>query len=249
MVNGVRTYIAWRPSRDTFTALGSGCVILALSALMRRFSEVNPIFSILIRDIGMLCLVGLFYPLWYMARHGISRATFGLHAEGRRGYLILNLLLAVLLLAFLGFSEAPFTLALFGQGQAWGYVLYVMLAGIFEVVYFYGFQRTLLEQAFGILPAIVLTAAFYSFHHMGFQTEFLRLFLVGLMYGSIYRMAGSALAIYPFFWGVGALYDVLVQSQDILPIVYAGQRGILLVVLYAVMAIYFRRRAAPRLFS
>ncbi len=224
---GARSWFAWRPSRDTLVAAGSGCVILALSALMRRFSEVSPVTSILLRDVAMLGLVGILYPLWYMQRRGMGRATFGLHAQRWRRYLALNLLLAGLLLAVLRLSQTPSGFSL--SGQNWGYVLYVMVAGIFEVVYFYGFQRTLFEQALGIVPAILLTAVFYSFHHMGFQTEFLKLFLVGIMYGSIYRMANSALLIYPFFWGVGALYDVLVQSQDILPIAHAWQRSIFLI--------------------
>lgn len=247
MVSGARSWVAWRPSRDTFAALGSGCMILALSALMRRFAEISPVISVLIRDVGMLGLVGIFYPLWYMGHRGIDRAVLGLHGKNWGRCLATNLLLAVLLLAVLGLSRSPFRPAFFGQD--WGYALYVMVAGIFEVVYFYGFQRTLLEQSFGILPAILFTAAFYSLHHMGFQTEFLKLFLVGIMYGSIYRMTNSALVIYPFFWGVGALYDVLVQSQDILPIVYAGQRGSLLLVLFAATAVYFRQQAKSRLVS
>ncbi len=37
--------------------------------------------------------------------------------------------------------------------------LYILLAGVFEVVQFYAWRRTLFERTFGIVPAIILAAA------------------------------------------------------------------------------------------
>ena len=68
------------------------------------------------------------------------------------------------------------------------------------------------QKAFGIIPAILLTAAFYSFHHAGFQPEFLELFFVGIMYIGVFYITKSLWIIFPFFWAVGALWDVLVDS-------------------------------------
>ena len=90
---------------------------------------------------------------------------------------------------------------------------YILVAGIFEMTFIYGYLRASLEKAFGIIPAIVLTSAFYSFHHAGFQPEFLHLFFVGLMYCSVYYITQNLLIIFPFFWGVGALWDVIVSSE------------------------------------
>ena len=67
--------------------------------------------------------------------------------------------------------------------------------------------------AFGIIPAIILTSVFYSFHHAGFQPEFMHLLFVGLMYCSVYYITQNLLIIFPFFWGVGALWDVIVSSD------------------------------------
>lgn len=90
---------------------------------------------------------------------------------------------------------------------------YILVAGIFEMTFIYGYLRASFEKAFGIIPAIVLTSAFYSFHHAGFQPEFLHLFFVGLMYCSVYYITQNLLIIFPFFWGVGALWDVIVSSE------------------------------------
>ncbi|MDI6603283.1 MAG: hypothetical protein QME57_04225 [Patescibacteria group bacterium] len=81
----------------------------------------------------------------------------------------------------------------------------------FKVIYFYGFLRQRFENAFGIIPGIILAALFYSFHHAGFQPEFVKLFFVGIMYVSVFRITKNALIISPFFWGMGACCDVLVS--------------------------------------
>jgi len=86
-----------------------------------------------------------------------------------------------------------------------------------------------------VIPAILLAAVFYSFHHIGFQPEFLQLFFVGVMYAAVYRTGNSVLLIYPFFWGVGALYNVLIQSREVSSIMYPGIRSLYLSVLIVFM--------------
>ena len=80
------------------------------------------------------------------------------------------------------------------------------------MVFIYGFLRYELERAFGILPAILITAVFYSLHHAGFQPEFTKLFFVGVMYVTVFCFTHNIFSIFPFFWGVGAVWDVLVNS-------------------------------------
>ena len=81
------------------------------------------------------------------------------------------------------------------------------------MTFIYGFLRMSFEKSFGIIPSILLTSVFYSLHHAGFQPEFLHLFLVGLMYCGVFYITKNMLIIFPFFWGVGALWDVLVSSE------------------------------------
>lgn len=81
------------------------------------------------------------------------------------------------------------------------------------MIFIYGFLRYEFERAFGILPAILITSAFYSFHHAGFQPEFTKLLFVGVMYVTVFYFTKNILAIFPFFWGVGAVWDALVNSE------------------------------------
>jgi membrane protease YdiL (CAAX protease family) len=119
---------------------------------------------------------------------------------------------------------------------------YVLLALCFELVFFYAFLRTLFERAFGIVPAIILAALFYAFHHFGLQPEYGKLVFVGLLYATTYRLGNSALLIFPFFLGVGGIYDVLVQSQVVSPIFYPEIRTLYLAVAIVATVVWFWKK-------
>ena len=80
-------------------------------------------------------------------------------------------------------------------------------------------------------------------HHAGFQPEFAKLFLVGVMYATVFRLGNSALLIYPFFLGVGGIYDVLIRSKVVAPIEYAELRTCLLVIAMAAAVLWAWRQA------
>jgi hypothetical protein len=241
-----KALFCWSPSLDTLVALGSGFTILVLSALMGRLAASGTLASMLLRDVGMLIFVGTLFPLWFIQHRHWRLADFGLHIKRWQMYVLLNLGLGGMLFGSLRLGRGPWELSI--DSHTLGCALYVMLAGIFEVVFFYGFQLTLFERAFGTVLAVLLTAVFYSFHHMGFQSEFLKLFIVGIMYGSVCRLAKSVLIIYPFFWGVGALFDVLIGAQAIVPITSPWPRSIGLLGFMAV-AIYWGKRQRFETFS
>ncbi|MEW6406140.1 MAG: hypothetical protein AB1649_30515, partial [Chloroflexota bacterium] len=92
---------------------------------------------------------------------------------------------------------------------------------------------------------IVLAAGFYSFHHAGFQPEFVKLFFVGLMYMSVFRTTRSLLILYPLFWGVGACWDVLVQYGTA-PEQLRWSYALVALGLMALAGIYFYRKAKRR---
>jgi hypothetical protein len=211
-------------------------VVLALSWAMIPTREI-PWLSIAIRDLAMIVLVGVALPLWYIRNHGSDWATFGLTWRRWMVYMPINLLLgALLFLLFRGESPPPDDFRL--TASVLWQCSYVMLAGVFEVVFFYSFQRTLFERAFGAIPAILLAAGFYALHHIGFQPEYAKLFPVGLIYALTFRLGNSALLIYPFFWGVGGCYDVLVQSQVVSETLYPEIRTLVLALLMTLIVIW-----------
>ncbi len=226
----------WQPTKETLVPTVAGMVVLALSWAMIPTREI-PWLSIAIRDELMILLVGIAFPLWYILRAGGDFVAFGLTLRRWYLYLPINLILgALLFLMFLNEVPLPADFRL-GALTLWE-IAFIMLAGVFEVVFFYSFLRTLFERAFGAVPAILLAAAFYAFHHIGFQPEYAKLFPVGLIYAITFRLGNSALLIYPFFWGVGGVYDVLVQSQAVSEIQHPVARSLALAGLVGITLVW-----------
>ncbi len=229
MKNTLSQLFRWHPSSETLVGLAAGIAVIALSAVM-TFSGDFGWLRIVIRDIGQILIVGIIFPLAYILRTGNNFSAFGLSLKNWPIFLLINFSLGMLLL-FLFLSRNPAPLEFHLTASIVWTSAYVMLALCFELIFFYAFLRTLLVRAFGAVPAIVLTALFYTFHHVGFQPEYKKLFFVGLLYATTYHLGNSALLIFPFFLGIGGIYDVLVQSQIVSPIPYPEIRTLYLTML------------------
>jgi membrane protease YdiL (CAAX protease family) len=232
----------WQPSRDTLVAFIAGIVMIVLSIAMGATNSI-PWISIFIRDIGQICL-GILFPLLYIRRHDNDLASFGFSFKKWYVFFPINLVLGILLL-MLFLSDVPPPVGFRLNIPVLWASTFIMLAVIFELIFFYGFLRTLFERAFGIVPGIFLCAVFYSLHHAGFQPEFGKLFVVGLTFGVIYRIGNSILLLYPFLAGVGATYDVLIQSKKVAPILYPEIRTIYLTVLILAIVIWTWFKSRP----
>jgi len=225
----LRGLFRWQPSRETFVALIAGVIVLGLSVAMIPF-ENRPWLRIILRDIGQIYLMGILLPLLFILRSGDSFARFGLSFRKWYVFLPINLVLGALLLSQFLSKSPPSAEFRLDAPTLWK-TSYIIIALFFELLFFYAFLRTLFEQAFGSALGIVLAALFYAFHHAGFQPEFGKLFFVGVLYATTYRLGNSALLIYPFFLGVGGIYDVLIQSKVVSPIPFPAIRTLFLAVL------------------
>jgi membrane protease YdiL (CAAX protease family) len=196
--------------KDTGIAALAILGMIGLSLLMIPFSE-NTLVSFILRDVLMIFGLGVvFVSLYAEKKGGTVLAELGFTKRRLILSIVINIVLATGLLAMFLSEQIPENVI--SLKNLYGTV-YILAAGIFEMTFIYGYIRMSMEKAFGIIPAIVLTSAFYSLHHAGFQPEFVHLFLVGLMYCSVFYITRNMLIIFPFFWGVGALWDVLVSSE------------------------------------
>ena len=241
MKHNLSKFFIWQPSKETLIPAIAGLVVVVLSVAMIPTKEM-PWLYILLRDVVMVSLVGILFPLLYILRNGRNLVSYGLSFKRWYVFLPINLVLGILLLLMFMSENLP-PADIHPSTLIYWQIVYIMLTGVFETIFFYSFQRTLFERAFGIVPGIVLTAIFYAFHHAGFQPEFGKLIFVGLLYATVFRLGNSALLIFPFFWGVGACYDVLVQSQVVSEIVYPEMRSILLAILIPAVIIWVWRSA------
>ena len=187
--------------------------MIGLSLLMLPFSgesRLDTVMSFLLRDVLMIFGLGVVFVSLQVDKKGkdILR-DMGFSRKKIILSIILDVVFAAALAAMFMKDGVPENVLNLNNLFA---ATYILTAGIFEMTFIYGFLRMSLEKTFGIIPAIILTSAFYSLHHAGFQPEFLHLFLVGLMYCSVFYITRNMLIIFPFFWGTGALWDVIISS-------------------------------------
>jgi membrane protease YdiL (CAAX protease family) len=200
-------------TKETAVAFYAGAGMIFLSLLMLLFggdSFFDKAMSFVLRDLFMIFGLGVVFVSLYVGKKEEGLKAIGFTGRKTVLSLVLDFVFAAGLLAMFLKDEKPAGILEVKNLYA---AAYILVAGIFEMTFIYGYLRASFENAFGIIPAIILTSAFYSFHHAGFQPEFLHLFLVGLMYCSIYYITQNLLIIFPFFWGVGALWDVIVSSE------------------------------------
>jgi len=218
-------------TKETLYAVLAGLLAIGLSLIMKTKIVENSTLAILIvRDVLMIVGIGVVFVL-----NRINRSQFKEYGltfdKGLRDFII-NIVLAVLL-AFVMISGLKQAGKEFVELNSYTFsrALYIILAGIFEAMFFYTYQRVVFEKSFGKIPSIVLVSLFYSFHHAGFQPEFLKLFFVGISFVLVVSITKSIWSIFPFYWSVGALLDVLVQSDVVSPIPIPFIRSITIITL------------------
>lgn len=195
--------------KENVFGLICGLIMVLLSISMALFD--NEISNIVLRDILMILFLGFFTPLYYILvikKKNIS--VLGVHKNKLAVSLAINVVAGISLSAmFINQNTGDIAF----NRESFYAIAYIFAAGIFEMVFIYGFLRYEFERAFGLIPAVFITACFYSLHHAGFQPEFTKLFFVGIMYVTVFYFTQNIFSIFPFFWGVGAVWDVLVNSE------------------------------------
>lgn len=242
-------HIKFKLTKDTGIALLAGLAVVLTSCGLFLFpgdSIMDRIVFFVLKDIVMMSGIGFVLPLYYvlvikeepMKTLGITKDKLGLS-------LVLNIVLAVLLLFLFMEQSGTEGKKIFLNFAVIIPVIYLFVCGIFETIFFYGFLCHQFEQSFGIIPGIVLASLFYSFHHAGFQPEFLKLLFVGIMYASVFRITKNVFIIFPFFWGVGATWDVLVSfgAQEQLQGIWTLTKAITVLVLMVVFSMNLKIRA------
>ena len=203
-----RKFFNLRFNSDLFIGLSSGITMLLLSFGMNCFP--GTVFSILfLRSILMIFVLGFLYPLYrVLFRENQNLSVLGIHTIKWKSSLFINIFAAFVLWIILSSTTKSIQIT----KESFYAISYICVAGIFEMVFIFGFLRYKFEQSLGTIPAIIVTSIFYSLHHAGFQPEFMKLFFVGIMYLSVFYITKNILIIFPFFWGVGAIWDVLQNS-------------------------------------
>jgi hypothetical protein len=102
-------------------------------------------------------------------------------------------------------------------------VALALAIGFFEAVFWRGWVLLRLEEAFGIIPAILLGSVLYAVYHIGYgmpASEMITLFFVGVMFAVVFRLTKNVFILWPIFQPMGQLVT-LIKDGLTLPLLAA----------------------------
>lgn len=160
-------------TKDTMFAILMGFTMILLSILMIPLSGstfMGKVASFTLRDLLMIFLLGVVFVSVFVENRGKETLSdIGFSKKKIKLSIVLDIIFAAGLLAVFLKDGIPKNILDIHNLYA---ASYIITAGVFEMTFIYGFLRMSFEKAFGAIPSIILTSAFYSFHHAGFQPEF-----------------------------------------------------------------------------
>jgi membrane protease YdiL (CAAX protease family) len=207
--------LRFAPTRPTWVALGAGLLPALLSTLALLAPQDSLTFR-LILWLGIFGLCGFAIPwAWVLLVERGTPADLGIHRRHWKRSLLISLL-------FAAGSLVPVLRADLSQhepGHILGAIVHLEVGGLFELFLYCGFLHLRLRDAFGPVPAIVGSAAIYSLWHIGTELPLHAdpvaalgfLFVVGLLYQSIFATTYNALVVWPFFFTAGVMNDFLLK--------------------------------------
>lgn len=124
--------------------------------------------------------------------------------------------------------------------------------GFFEAVFWRGWVLLRLEEAFGIIPAILLGSAAYALYHIGYGmnlNEISFLFFIGVLFAVAFRLTKNILILVPLFQPMGQLVTLI---NDKLTLPFGASMGFIMVLalmltLVALAARYYRQHSQQRI--
>lgn len=236
--------IRWQPGRDTLiAALSYVLVVIALTIAFQVFTTARVAANFITYGPVALALLGIGVPVFYTALvRERPLADVGITTR----HLLPSLALGLLL----GYDTYRNTLATLDV--TWGrsllpLVVMSLAVGLFEAVFFRGWLQLRFEEAFGVVPGLLLGALCYSVYHVGYGMEgqeLVMLFFLGLTFGAMFRLTGSIFVLWPFYTPVGGLYTNLSEGLTMpFEATYGFVLTIVLMIVLAAVALRLGRRA------
>ena len=211
----------WQPQRSTWLAIGTGLLAFAFSAGILLFPE-TPQIQRFIHYMFIYLLCGFIIP-WAVNLFVDQKALSGMGIKKEKW--LLSLLVGIGISLFMSMAilfQADFSQMDWGKFAKASFVL-SGAGGLFELFLYYSFIHTRLEKAFGVIPAIVLSAFLYVLWHTGTQipleadpvAAYFKLFAVGIMYQSVFSLTRNVLIIWPFFHWSGVMIDFVINISEL----------------------------------
>ncbi len=116
----------------------------------------------------------------------------------------------------------------------------------FEAFFWRGWVYLRLEEAFGIIPALLVGSFLYAAYHIGYGMkleEMIFLFFIGIMFAVIFKITKSILILWPLFQPLGQLRTLIEDGLELPLISSLGFIDVLIVMFVMVFLArkYYRK--------
>jgi uncharacterized protein len=125
-------------------------------------------------------------------------------------------------------------------------VALALAIGFFEAVFWRGWVLQRIEDAFGMLPGIILGSILYAAYHIGYgmpTSEMVFLFFIGVMYAVAFLLTRNIFILWPLFQPMGQLITLMNEGLTLPLLAALGfiEAFILMVVLVWLAARYYKK--------
>jgi uncharacterized protein len=235
LLNTIATF-RFNPGRDLYAVLAS-CLLVTGALYTATFivgtDTAGGMLYFLIYAIVTATLFGVGIPLyWTVVVRRRPLEDIGI----TRRFLGISLMIQFVIAGFQFFAALRDT-SFPAMGQLLPLLALALSIGFFEAVFWRGWVLLRLEEAFGLLPALVLGSALYAAYHVGYGmavSEMVFLFFIGLMFAVVFRLTKSVFIIWPLFQPMGQLITLLDEGLPLPPIAALGFFQVLIVMLVLV---------------
>jgi hypothetical protein len=209
--------VQWKPGRDLIAVLASW--VLVVGALYTATVVVGSeawggIGYFLLYAVLGAGIFGVGIPLyWTVVIRKRPLSDLGISTR----WLWLSLILQVVFAAL----QYAGTLAKSGIPDFESFVPLLALSltiGFFEAVFWRGWVLLRLEEAFGVIPAILLGSLLYAAYHIGYAmplSEMTFLFFIGVMYAIAFRLTKNIFILWPLFQPMGQMVTLIKDGLEL----------------------------------
>jgi hypothetical protein len=197
----LKRFFLWSPSADTAIAALSVVLLTILAYLGLVLFEGTWLSFLIFVLIGTVGVCVIFPLYWMVVRRKKGLDTLGITTK----HWLVSLLVGVFLA---GFSLWGYHLS-FRISAAIIPGLIVGVYALWEIVFVCGWLQLRFEEAFGIIPGIILAPLCGSLYHIGYGwldfSILAGMFIAGVFGAVIFRFTKNILILWPFFMPVASL--------------------------------------------
>lgn len=214
----------WKPGKDVIAVLISWLLVTATlyTATVIVTPEVGGGMPYFFLYAGLTALVfGVGLPLYWMV---VVRKRTIQDLGITKKYLGISIVLQVIF-AFFQYLGTLAKVQLPPFEKVLPLIGLAIAIGFFEAFFWRGWVLLRLEEAFGLIPAILIGSLLYAAYHIGYGMPFGEmafLFLIGVLYAVTFRITKNVFLLWPFFQPMGQMVTLLKDGLDLPVMAFVG---------------------------